>query len=59
MQPQSWASCVPNPEIPGGHIALIETNKDKWQVALDSLERMHPSRGKQAAFNQRILKTKN
>jgi hypothetical protein len=49
-------SRVPIPEIRGGNIALIETNNNKVQRPLDSLERMHACREKQVAFNQRILK---
>jgi hypothetical protein len=45
-----------NPEIPGGHTALIATNNNRVQTPPNSLERMHARLQKQVAFNQRVLK---
>jgi hypothetical protein len=45
-----------NPEILGGHIALIGTNNNGVQIQPNSLDRMHASLQKKAAFNQRMLK---
>jgi hypothetical protein len=46
----------PNPEIPGGSIALVAFNNNEVQDPLISLGRMHASREKQAIFNQSVLK---
>jgi hypothetical protein len=45
---------VPNPEIPGGNIALVETNNNKVQKPLENLVQMHARRETQVAFHQRI-----
>jgi hypothetical protein len=49
----------PNPEIPGGRIALIATNSNLVQEPQASLERIHAFLSKQIAFNRRILKTED
>jgi hypothetical protein len=45
---------APNPEIPGGSIALVAINNNMVQEPPDSLARMHASREKQAAFNKQV-----
>jgi hypothetical protein len=47
---------APNPEIPGGHIALIATNNNGVQAPPNSRDRMHACLQNPVAFNQRILK---
>jgi hypothetical protein len=48
---------IPNPDIAGGHIALIAQNNNPVQEPPFALDRMHASRQKQIAFNRRVLKT--
>jgi hypothetical protein len=55
----SQAARIPNPEVPGGHIALIATNNNPVQEPPFALDRMHASRQKQIAFNRRVLKTED
>jgi hypothetical protein len=45
-----------DPEIQGGKIAVVATNNNKVQKPPNSLNRMHASRPKQVAYNQRALK---
>jgi hypothetical protein len=49
----------PNPEVAGGHIALIATNNNPMQVPPPTLYQMHASLQKQIAFNRRMLKAEN
>jgi hypothetical protein len=45
---------VPNPEIPGGNIALIEQNNNRAQKPLETLVQMHAHRETQVAVNDQI-----
>jgi hypothetical protein len=45
-----------DPEVQGRKIALIVTSNTKVQKPPNCLDRMHSTRGKQVAYNQRILK---
>jgi hypothetical protein len=47
---------VPNPAIPGAHIALIATNNNRVQTPINSLDKMHVCLQKQFELNQRILR---
>jgi hypothetical protein len=49
----------PNPEVAGGHIAPTATYNNPVQVPPPTLDRMHASRQKQIAFNQRVLKAED
>jgi hypothetical protein len=45
----------PDPEVQGGHIALIAPNNNKVHRTPNSLDRIHASLPKQVAYNQRVL----
>jgi hypothetical protein len=46
---------APNPEIPGGYVALVAANNKEVQKPLDALDRMQACMQRQVAFNQSIL----
>jgi hypothetical protein len=52
----SLRSRVPNPEIAGGYIALIEQNNNQMQDPPLALDRMHACLQRQVAFNRRASK---
>jgi hypothetical protein len=47
---------TPNPEIPGGSIALVAISNNMVQEPPNALGRMHACREKQTAFNKSVLK---